>query len=367
MMKISIIIPVWNGGENFRRCLDSIQAYASHTHELIVVADGDTDGSRDLAQQVATQVVLFNQPGGPARARNAGAAVATGDVLFFIDADVTLHDDTIDRLMHVMADPAVDAVIGSYDDNPGAPQFVSQYRNLLHHYTHQTGRERAATFWGACGGIRADVFSRIGGFDEARYPAPSVEDIELGYRLRVAGCQLLLDRHLLVTHWKRWTPRSIIVTDVVRRAIPWTTLLLEHRTLDNDLNTDVSGRASVALAGIVGLGMLASVRQRWSLILSALAAICLIVINWPMYRYFSHLRGPVFAARTVPWHWIYFICSGAGFVLGSLRWLWTAHLHPDGYRAGIDQSRFVTADRRGVVLFLLFCSDICICICNSYP
>jgi hypothetical protein len=49
-------------------------------------------------------------------------------------------------------------LIGSYDDAPGANNFLSQYKNLFHHYTHQTGSEEASTFWGACGAIRRDVF-----------------------------------------------------------------------------------------------------------------------------------------------------------------------------------------------------------------
>jgi hypothetical protein len=50
------------------------------------------------------------------------------------------------------------AVIGSYDDEPFEPNFLSQYKNLLHHYVHQTANRDASTFWGACGAIRRESF-----------------------------------------------------------------------------------------------------------------------------------------------------------------------------------------------------------------
>jgi hypothetical protein len=73
-------------------------------------------------------------------------------------------------------DPALAAVFGSYDRRPRAPGLVSQYRNLLHHYTHQIGNPEAGTFWSGCGAIRRSVFVGVGGFDAARFPRPSIED-----------------------------------------------------------------------------------------------------------------------------------------------------------------------------------------------
>ena len=64
------------------------------------------------------------------------------------------------------SEPDLDALIGSYDDEPAAPGFVSQYKNLLQHYVHQHGRKEATTFWSGCGAIRRELFLAIGGFDE---------------------------------------------------------------------------------------------------------------------------------------------------------------------------------------------------------
>ena len=81
---------------------------------------------------------------------------------------------------------------------------VSQYRNLLHHFVHQEGNPEASTFWAGCGAVRRAAFDAVAGYDEARFRRPSIEDIELGYRLRRAGYRIRLDRDLQCTHLKRW-------------------------------------------------------------------------------------------------------------------------------------------------------------------
>ena len=72
-------------------------------------------------------------------------------------------------------------------DAPAAANFLSQYKNLLHHYVHQHAHTQASTFWTGCGAMRLSTFLALGGFDAAAYRRPSIEDIDLGYRLRRRG------------------------------------------------------------------------------------------------------------------------------------------------------------------------------------
>ncbi len=109
--RISIVIPVHNGGENFRRCLASASAIASPDCEIIVVADGDSDGSWKLAEEAGMRVVRIPESGGPARARNLGAREARGDILFFVDADVLMSPETVQQVLAAFqADPGLAAV-----------------------------------------------------------------------------------------------------------------------------------------------------------------------------------------------------------------------------------------------------------------
>lgn len=315
---VSIIVPLHHGGASFRRCLSGLRRAVPAPSEIIVVADGESDGSWRVAEEAGATVLKLATRGGPARARNLGASAARGDILYFVDADVEIPRDAVGRVVSAFErEPELAAVFGSYDDSPGEPNFLSQYKNLLHHYGHQTGREEASTFWGACGAIRRDVFRETGGFDE-RYRWPSIEDIELGYRLRQAGYRIRLLKSLQVKHLKRWDVGSLLKSDWCHRALPWSRLILRSRGFINDLNVAVSGRVSVALT----YGLLASLIGGWwwrgAWALTALLAIALLVLNLPLYRFFHRKRGLGFAIRTIPWHWFYFLYSGLAFLIGFL-------------------------------------------------
>ena len=321
-LTISVVIPVYNGGEKFRKCLSSLDKTSPAPDEIIVVADGDTDGSWLLAENFGAKVIRLPRAGGPARARNLGAKAAKGDIIFFVDADVEVYPDTIDKVVTAFAtEPSLSALIGSYDDRPGAKNFLSQYRNLFHHYTHQTGSEKASTFWGACGAIRREVFFAVGGFDE-KYCLPCIEDIELGYRIKKAGYEIGLRKHIIVKHLKEWRAISMLKADFFCRALPWTALLLRYKQFANDLNLQYSSRISVILVYAFIAALIVTPWLSHSLTIACIFGLVLLVLNAPVYQFFHQKRGLVFAVKTVPWHWLYYFYSGLAFAIGLMRhWL----------------------------------------------
>lgn len=249
-MSISVIVPVRNSPAYLARCLEAVLTSAYVGYECIVVDDGSTDDTRAVARRFPVR--LIELPGGPygsGYARNRGAEAARGDILLFVDADVIITPDTIGEVAETMAErPQVASVFGSYDDSPDGQEFLSQYKNLFHHFVHQQANEEAATFWAGCGAVRREVFLALGGFDVQRYSRPSIEDIDLGYRLRAAGHDIALNKRIQVKHLKRWTLRGIVRSDTIDRGIPWTLLILRHGTLPNDLNLRSSQRVSALLA-----------------------------------------------------------------------------------------------------------------------
>ncbi|WP_412069245.1 glycosyltransferase family 2 protein [Rubrivirga sp. IMCC43871] len=319
---VSVLVPVHNGGDAFRRCAAALAASLGEGDEWIVVADGETDGAwRDLPpSRASVQAVLQPRARGPAIARNRGADLASGDILFFVDADVVVRPDTVERVrQRFEADPEMSALVGSYDATPGDPAFLSQYRNLLHHYTHQSAGDTLSTFWTGCGAVRREVFEALGGFDES-YPVPCIEDIELGYRLTDAGHRIQLDPDLQVTHLKVWEAADMIRTDVFRRAAPWAELLLQRGGIDDSLNVDRRSRRSVAAVGaMLAAGVVAPFRPRAALPVAAVAVCAFLGLNHRFYRTLSRVRSPGFALRAVPWHALYYGCSGAGLVLALVR------------------------------------------------
>jgi GT2 family glycosyltransferase len=316
---ISVVIPVYNGGEDFRRCLIGLSQTKPAPDEIIVVSDGDTDGSGRLAETFGAKVLRMPVRGGPARARNLGARAARGEILFFIDADVLARSDVIAQVHCAFKSEAdIAAVFGSYDDEPGATNFLSQYKNLFHHYVHQGACEDAFTFFGACGAIRRETFLALEGFDES-YGHPSIEDIELGYRLKRAGYQIRLWKNLQVKHLKQWGVASLLRSDFVDRALPWTELIVRDRRFLNDLNLRFSSRLSVVLV----YGLLAALVGAWwwsgFLVFAALAILGLLALNTPTYRFFYGKRGLRFMLQSIPWHWFYYLYGGLAFAIGLIR------------------------------------------------
>ena len=321
MVSVSIIIPVHNGGEAFLRCLESLTHNASDADEIIVVADGETDGIWRQAYASGARVLVNHESMGPAAARNRGAEAATGDVLLFIDADVAIESNTIPLFREAFqVDPGLAAVFGSYDDEPAGKSFLSRYRNLLHHFTHQQSGMQASTFWCGCGAIRRDVFKNAGGFDD-EYEAASIEDIELGYRLTNAGYRIELHREIRVKHLKEWGAAAMIRTDIFSRAVPWTELILSYGEMPRDLNLRFENKLSVVLVyGIIGL-VLVSIGIPSTLLIAGLLAAVFVVLNLLFYRFLMRKQGIMFALAAIPWHAFFYFYSGVGFLVGTFRFL----------------------------------------------
>ena len=88
MIRISTIIPVYNGASTIARAVDSALAQTCDSHEIIVVNDGSTDGTSDILESYGRNIIAISQPNrGRAAARNAGLAMARGEYIAFLDAD----------------------------------------------------------------------------------------------------------------------------------------------------------------------------------------------------------------------------------------------------------------------------------------
>ena len=323
---LSVVIPVHNGGSDFECCLRRLRESRGADFEIIVVDDGSTDDSAVVAARFGATTLTNPVAHGPASARNDGALAAESDLVFFLDADVAVHPDTIARaLARFEADPGLTALFGSYDDEPAAPGLVSQFRNLLHHFTHQQGPfaadlRPARTFWTGCGAIRRQAFLDVGGFDPRLYSRPAIEDIELGYRLTHDGHRIVLARDVLGTHLKRWTLMNVIKTDVFQRGVPWMLLMKRSGEAESDLNVRSEQKICVAATGLAVIALFLSIRLPQTLIAAACAPLVILGLNLAFYRFLSVKRGVTFAARSLPLHLIYFACCGSSVVIALAYW-----------------------------------------------
>jgi GT2 family glycosyltransferase len=263
-LQLSLIVPATNNPTTLGACLSAIRSSIDPPAEIIVID--------------------FASGPGAAAARNKGAALATGDILVFVDADVVVHPDAISRLhAHLEARPETSAVFGSYDDAPRGSGTVSGFRNLLHHHVHQGSAGIVGTFWAGLGAVRREAFEAVGGFDPDRL---WLEDIDLGIRLTAAGAEVVLDPSILGTHLKVWSLPEMIRTDFHRRAVPWIDLIIQHGHASTDLNLSWRHRVS-ALAVLVAV--FASLAFTFTA--AAVAAMCFVALNFRFYRVLRRRQG----------------------------------------------------------------------------
>ncbi|MCH5225119.1 MAG: glycosyltransferase family 2 protein [Muribaculaceae bacterium] len=113
---ISVIVPVFNTERYLSQCLDSILSQSHRRVEVIVINDGSTDFSLEIALKYAEKddrvVVYSNENGGPSKARNRGLEVATGDFITFVDSDDLLLPDALEIMLEVLKENDADIVEG---------------------------------------------------------------------------------------------------------------------------------------------------------------------------------------------------------------------------------------------------------------
>lgn len=313
---ISVIVPVYNGSKFIGRCLDALMSSTYSSYEILVVNDGSTDDTEAICKAKGVMLMQSERPrSGPAAVRNFASLHTRGEILMFVDADVVAASDAIEKVAACFeGDPKLSAVFGSYDDSPDERNFLSQYKNLQHHFVHQNSSREASTFWAGLGAVRADVFRSIGRFDEVQFAIPSIEDIELGTRLRRAGHPILLDATLQGKHLKRWDVGSLLRTDIFCRAVPWSRLILTSQGLVNDMNLKTNDRACAALVAVMILLVPLSIWQPLTLLGVLMALVLFVYLNRSIFLFFVKNKGWLFAAMTLPWQLLYFLYSGTVFV-----------------------------------------------------
>jgi glycosyltransferase involved in cell wall biosynthesis len=313
---ISAIMPVYNGRTYLELSLPPLAAMLARGEllEIVVADDGSTDGSGELCRAHGAQVVTTGGRKGPAEARNVASKAARGEIVWFVDADVVAHDDIAHWLQRSFADPSVVAVFGSYDDAPPWPAFASQYMNLRHHAVHHRSPGEAFSFWSGLGAVRREAFAGAGGYDAARYLVPSIEDIELGYRLRANGGRILLVPEMQGTHLKRWTLKGVIETDIQMRALPWAKLLIERPEIPLHLNVRASERAKALLGGLVVASLPAVLlgMEPWWTPLALFALAC--AVNRPLFAVFARRNGLGFALAALAFHQLHYVYAAAAYL-----------------------------------------------------
>jgi glycosyltransferase involved in cell wall biosynthesis len=199
-VKVSFIIPALNEEWHIGQCLRAIQNVQLPSDvcsvEVIVVDNHSTDRTAELSRESGARVVDIT-PGNPARARNAGARLASGDWLAFVDADCGLAPDWLVVCgAHLLGDPRAVAAAGVLRA-PGDDR--TWVEKSLYALVHGGQTEAQPVGWLPTFNllVRRSAFESVGEFDES---LTTCEDCDLGYKLARLG-SLLLDPRTTAAHY----------------------------------------------------------------------------------------------------------------------------------------------------------------------
>lgn len=207
-MRASIIIPAWNAAHYLRETLPAIRKNLPEDCELIVVDDGSSDETVDVACEYADHVLSLDRNTGRSAAKNSGWRQASGELLIFFDADVLVRNDTIVKIIQFMDEhPEITALSGMLAMEHPHSGFFSQYKNLYMHYTFSRTPEDASFLYGSVLAVRRK--------DMTDYDADVgvTDDTALGQALKSQGKCLRLAKHIEVVHLKKHTLKTIILND----------------------------------------------------------------------------------------------------------------------------------------------------------
>jgi GT2 family glycosyltransferase len=196
---VSVIIPCYNAEKTLCACLRSASAQTYPSIEIIVVDDKSSDRSRAIAREFRCTLIEQPRNKGVSAARNAGAAVGRGEILFFLDSDVALARDAVTNAVRLLRDhPGCGCAYGCYaaeplvDDGP-----VETYRTLHLHHVLTRGAGQTATAVFALAAVPRQAFETTGPFNEN---LRSAEDDEYSERLLAHRYHIRLTRTVVGRH-----------------------------------------------------------------------------------------------------------------------------------------------------------------------
>jgi O-antigen biosynthesis protein len=302
--KVSVVVCVYNGERTLDSCLASLEKLNYRNYEVIVVNDGSTDGTREIAESY-DYIRLINQENkGLSEARNVGIRASTGDIIAFTDSDCMADEDWLTYLVARFQSSEFGAVGGPNlappDDSkvaacvalsPGAPAHVLLDDEVAEHIP------------GCNMAFRREALEAISGFDPIFRAAG--DDVDVCWRLQNKGYKIGFSPAALVWHFRRNTVRDYLKQQRGYGKAE-TLLFFKHPSRFNvlgqsrwfgriygDLSSFLSSRQPRIYSGVFGRGLFQTLYQpppsvlaclpmtlEWNLLSLALVACAFIFGGW---------------------------------------------------------------------------------------
>ncbi|MEP6911280.1 MAG: glycosyltransferase [bacterium] len=208
---ISVVVPVYNGGETISATIDHLLHQSLPPIEIIVVDDGSTDETANILKRYDGRIkVLSKNNGGPASARNEGVRIASGSLIAFTDSDCFPDQDWLQNLVMGFQSPDIVGVGGTV--LTAVTGFIAEYIDLhgwMNPSYSSDGSVLCLVTANTC--FRRDALLQANLFDE-RFRKPGGEDTELSFRLRAMGHKFVFVETAVVRHRHKTTFRDHLKT-----------------------------------------------------------------------------------------------------------------------------------------------------------
>ena len=315
--KVSVVVPMYNDRRTIDLCLASVLSQTRPADEVIVVDDASTDDSADRAAGHPCTLVRNEVNGGPGVARNLGVQHAKGDIVFFIDADMTMYPDAIANAVRLLAGPeAYGAVFGVPDKVPLLAEGpVGQYRILQYHYWRKSAEGPVSGGFYALGAVTRAAFDRAGWFNPN---LRQTEEIDHAERLSAAYPMLLTSQiGGRLSDESRLIP---ILRKAFRRSRLRVPFYLKRGKAMQGMET--GGRAfGAVLAAATLLSLLMAIVSPLALLGSAALLGGFLATDPGQYAFVARERGLAFVVFFTGVHLLMNAAVVAGLAVGVLEWL----------------------------------------------
>lgn len=318
---VSIITPCYNNPLQVGRLLESIYKNLSEkkrlfTYEVIVVDDGSDDDSIKEAAGPFKGIayIKLEKNSGPARARNVGAKHAKGELLLFLDSDVELENDTLDKVETKFQDDRINILTGEYSLEPVKGGFFPRYKALVAR-SWVPNMDTITVFVARIGLIKKGIFEELGGFDESIRTASS-EEWEFGYRLMKKGYKIYYDPSITVRHH---FPNFIKQPRLFyHRTKLWMLLFLQKKSFDNSCTTPLQAMTTLCNV-LLPILFLAGLFNKTFSVFLLFTIIAYAIGNVRFFRLVLQNEGWIFLMKAIPVNILLSYCVVAGAIAGLLQ------------------------------------------------
>ncbi len=321
-MRVSVVVPVFKGGETLKDCLDSVFSSSYKHFEVIVVDDCSMDDTADIAQKYDCQIIKLQKNKGVANARNVGVEYAKSDLIVFVDADVMIYPDTLKEMVEKYKSEQGRVIIGASQSKKYlANTFGAKFNALKDYYAvgwkQNETKRRYYHLQTPCCLIEKTAFNSVGGFN-TKYKSVGIEDFELGYRLTKKGYKMICYKNILFDHYEiKLHHRN---RALMKRAALYLPLFLKRQRFEPGGATGTFSESLITLLTFfMFLSLFLSLLSSTLLVMPLVIFIIFILLNSGLIIYFTKEEGLIFTLLCGPALIYRYLAIASGIFLGVMR------------------------------------------------